>query len=142
MYRKFRAFNASKRAHSLPCLIVTTSLWPLAVQAQQTGKVMELPTVEVAAEGTGTGEGGQPKGSLTVPPVAEQRKQLYETVGSVDFVDANTPEIQTRHVGNVADALKDVPGVFAQDRFGTEIRLSIRGCGLTRFFHLRCIELL
>jgi iron complex outermembrane receptor protein len=142
MSHKFRAFNASKRAHSLACLIVTTSLWSLAVQAQQAAKVTELPIVEVTAEGTGTGEGGQPKGSLTVPPVAEQRKQLYETVGSVDFVDANSPEIQTRHVGNVADALKDVPGVFAQDRFGTEIRLSIRGCGLTRFFHLRCIELL
>ena len=62
------------------------------------------------ADGGGRGQGG----SLTVPPVAEQRKQVFQTAGSVDFVDANTPEIQTCHIANLTDALKDVPGVFAE----------------------------
>ena len=62
-------------------------------------------------------------GSLTVPPVAEQRREVFQTAGSVDFVDSNTPEIQTCHIANLTDALKDVPGVFAETRYGQEIRL-------------------
>lgn len=82
------------------------------------------------------------KGSLTVPSVDTQRKQIEKTVGSVGFVDAATPLIQTRHVDNIADALREVPGVLGAERYGQEIRLSIRGSSLTRFFHLRGIELL
>ncbi|MGH8865615.1 MAG: TonB-dependent receptor family protein, partial [Burkholderiales bacterium] len=93
-----------------------------------------MTATDQAAAGSG--------GSLTVPPVKEQRKQLEQTVGSVAFVDAASEQIQTRHVENLADALKNVPGVYVQDRHATEIRLSLRGCGLTRFFHLRCVELL
>ncbi|QBR70463.1 TonB-dependent receptor [Beijerinckiaceae bacterium] len=93
-----------------------------------------LPTVDVLATSSA--------GSLTVPSVTEQKQQIDQMVGSVDFVDANTPEIQTRHVEDLRDALKDVPGVYVETRYGQEVRLSIRGSGLTRFFHLRGIELL
>ncbi len=89
---------------------------------------------------TSTQAGGG--GSLTVPSVAEQRRALERTVGSVAFVDANTPEIQTRYVHDLRDALKDVPGVYAESRYGQELRLSIRGSNLTRDFHLRGLELL
>ncbi|CCJ06757.1 TonB-dependent receptor domain-containing protein [Methylocystis sp. SC2] len=88
---------------------------------------------------TQTGGGG---GSLTVPSVAEQRRELMRNVGSVAFVDANTPEIQTRYVHDLRDALKDVPGVYVESRYGQELRLSIRGSNLTRDFHLRGLELL
>lgn len=86
-----------------------------------------------------TGGGG---GSLTVPSVAQQRRELERTVGSVAFVDANTPAIQTRYVHDLRDALKDVPGVYVESRYGQELRLSIRGSNLTRDFHLRGLELL
>jgi iron complex outermembrane receptor protein len=105
-----------------------------AQQAGQSGTVV-LPTITVDTA-------LESKGSLTVPAVAKQRKQLEETVGAVDFVDAASEQIQTRHVETLADALKNVPGVYAQDRFAQEIRLSIRGSSLTRSFHLRGIELL
>lgn len=81
------------------------------------------------------------KGSLTVPPVAEQRRRLEQTAGSVAFVDAATPEMQTRHIADLRDALKDVPGVFVDTRYGQELRLSMRGSNLTRDYHLRGIEL-
>ncbi|KAF0119576.1 MAG: TonB-dependent receptor, partial [Methylocystaceae bacterium] len=93
----------------------------------------------VPATWTQTGGGG---GSLTVPSVAQQRRELERSVGSVAFVDANTPEIQTRYVHDLRDALKDVPGVYAESRYGQELRLSIRGSNLTRDFHLRGLELL
>lgn len=63
MYPKF---NVGKRAQSLACLMVTTSLWPLAVRAQQTNTTAELPAVEVIAEeGNGTGTDVGKEGDLT-----------------------------------------------------------------------------
>ena len=45
----------------------------------------------------------------------------------------------------VANTIKDildyVPGVFAQPKWGDDTRLSIRGSGLSRNFHLRGIQL-
>ncbi len=119
-----------------------------AQQANQTGQygaAVALPTVDVeavqapaAASEPAPGSGG----SLTVPSVAEQRQQLDQTVGSVAFVDANTPEIQTRHVDDLHDALEDVPGVYTATRYGQELRVSIRGSGLARPYHLRGLDLL
>lgn len=105
-----------------------------AQEASHPGSV-QLPTVTVDPA-------SESKGSLTIPSVAKQRKQLEQTVGSVGFVDAASEQIQTRHIDNIADALRNVPGVLGGERYGQEIRLSIRGSGLSRFFHLRGIELL
>src|SRR5208283_2810128 len=80
-------------------------------------------------------------GSLTVPSVAEQRRETLSNVGSVAFVDTNTPEIQTRSLDDLRDLLKDVPGVYADSRYGDELRLSVRGSGLGRPYHLRGLEL-
>ena len=81
-------------------------------------------------------------GSLTVPSVAEQRLETLSNVGSVAFVDTSTPEYQTRHIDDLRDALKDVPGVYAESRYGQELRLSVRGSNVTRDYHLRGEELL
>jgi iron complex outermembrane receptor protein len=94
-----------------------------------------LPTVEVSSQ-------SETKGSLTSPSVAEQQRQMEAVVGSVDFVDAASPAIQTRFIRDIPDALRDVPGVFAQSRYGQEVRLSVRGSGIARGFHLRGIEVL
>ncbi|GJD92833.1 TonB-dependent receptor family protein [Methylobacterium iners] len=79
-------------------------------------------------------------GSLTVPSVARQREIVQATVGSVAFVDAK--DIQDRYTNTLRDVLRDTPGVFVQPRYGQELRLSIRGSGISRGFHLRGIELL
>ncbi len=43
---------------------------------------------------------------------------------------------------SLRDALAFAPGVYAQPRFGQEVRLSIRGSGLSRGFHMRGLTLL
>ncbi|HEY8214888.1 MAG TPA: TonB-dependent receptor [Methylocystis sp.] len=103
------------------------------------GRAQSAATAPAPITWSQTGGGG---GSLTVPSVAQQRRELERTVGSVAFVDANTPAIQTRYVHDLRDALKDVPGVYVESRYGQELRLSIRGSNLTRDFHLRGLELL
>lgn len=141
MFRNILQRGAS--AMALACAFVPGAF------AQQT-----LPSIDVGAQlRAAPGSRAAPQaptparsastaGSLTVPPVAEQRRELQRNVGSVAFVDANTPEIQTRYVRDLRDALKDVPGVFAQSRYGQELRLSIRGSNVTRDYHLRGLELL
>ena len=57
-----------------------------------------------------------------------------EVVPAEDF--ANKAAVSLR------DALAFSPGVYMQPRFGQEVRLSIRGSGLSRGFHMRGITLL
>ncbi|MDR7038120.1 iron complex outermembrane receptor protein [Methylobacterium sp. BE186] len=104
---------------------------PLASRAQDSASAA-LPELSVSGAGTA--------GSLTVPSVADQRRALNGTVGSVAFVDAQ--DFQNRYANTLRDVLKDVPGIYVQERYGQELRLSIRGSGLSRGFHLRGIEVL
>jgi hypothetical protein len=70
-------------------------------------------------------------GSLVAPAIPVVREELKRNVGSVAFVDANTPEQQTRYIADLRDALKEIPGVYAESRYGQELRLSIRGSNLS-----------
>ncbi|NEU12080.1 TonB-dependent receptor [Methylobacterium sp. BTF04] len=83
---------------------------------------------------------GAAAGSLTVPSVAAQREAVNATVGAVAFVDATA--FENRYANTLRDVLKDTPGVFVQERYGQELRLSVRGSGISRGFHLRGLELL
>ena len=49
---------------------------------------------------------------------------------------------ENRVAVSLRDALATAAGVYAQPRFGQEIRLSIRGSGLSRGFHMRGLTLL
>ncbi len=99
-----------------------------------------IPLEQIEVAGRAATAAGPGSGSLTVPSVAEQRRSLNQTVGSVGFVDA--AGIQNRYANTLRDVIKDVPGVTVQERYGQEVRLSIRGSGVARGFHLRGIELL
>ncbi|HVZ07222.1 TonB-dependent receptor family protein [Rhodopila sp.] len=90
-----------------------------------------LPPVSVTA---------RPDGSLTVPSVEQQRDTLMQTVGSVGFIDSEA--YKDRAAFNLRDTLADTPGVYVQNRYGQELRLSIRGSGIARGYHLRGIEVL
>lgn len=91
----------------------------------------ELPPVSVTAPAGG---------SLTVPPVEVQKELVLRTPGSVEWIDAET--LRGTYTNNLRDVLKDVPGVWAQPRYGQEMRLSVRGSGIGRAFHGRGIEIL
>ncbi|MBB5746480.1 TonB-dependent receptor family protein [Brevundimonas variabilis] len=69
------------------------------------------------------------------PTVAEARRRLSRTPGSVAVVSAES--LQSRYAPNIADVLRDVPGVYAQKKWGGDVRISIRGSGIGNANHLR-----
>ena len=93
--------------------------------------VVTLPTVVTTASGSG---------SLTVPGIARQKENLYRSAGSVGFVDADA--FANTYAFNLHDVLGNSPGVYVEERYGQELRLSIRGSGIARGFHTRGIEIL
>jgi len=90
------------------------------------------PIEEVIVHGSGQ--------SLTLPGADAAREALQRTPGGVDLVDAK--EFRNGRAANLRDVLGFVPGVFVQTKFGEDARLSIRGSGLSRNFHLRGVKLL
>ncbi|MGQ0503328.1 MAG: TonB-dependent receptor family protein [Panacagrimonas sp.] len=92
---------------------------------------VELPAVNVE---------GVRETALTTPGAAEARRDIERTPGGVDLVSSD------EWAGTEARTLKDVldftPGVIAQPKWGEDSRLSIRGSGMSRNFHLRGVQLL
>ena len=86
----------------------------------------DLPTITVTGEGAG---------SLTAPGVNELHRVINQTAGSVGFVDSE--QFKNRYTKNLSDVLKDAPGVNVQERYGQELRVSIRGSAIARAFHGR-----
>ncbi|WP_232631043.1 TonB-dependent receptor family protein [Methylobacterium sp. Leaf118] len=134
-----RAGFALCAALSSSLLAATPALAQASPEGAATGATNQGATTLEEISVSGAGRPPAP-GSLTVPSVAAQEAAVKATVGSVAFVDAAS--FQNRYANTVRDMLQDVPGVFAQTRYGQEIRLSIRGSGVARGFHLRGIELL
>jgi iron complex outermembrane receptor protein len=82
------------------------------------------------------------KGNLvsTAPSVAQAQQKISSIPGGASVIDSKA--FDDEYVLNLKDMLSETPGVFAQPRFGEEVRLSIRGSGISRGFHLRGITLL
>ena len=81
-----------------------------------------------------------PRGSLTVPTTAQVQADLARVPGSVVVVPDTAYKTSTP-AATIKDVLDYVPGVFVQPKWGEDTRLSIRGSGLSRNFHLRSIQL-
>jgi iron complex outermembrane receptor protein len=78
--------------------------------------------------------------ALTVLTVQQALRDIQQTPGGVAIVPAEAYKNST--VANtIKDVLDYVPGVFAQPKWGDDTRLSIRGSGLSRNFHLRGVQL-
>ena len=67
-------------------------------------------------------------------------EEIEQRPGGADLVKAE--EYKDRQAVSLRDALLFSPGVYAQPRFGQEVRLSIRGSGTSRGFHMRGLTLL
>ena len=63
-----------------------------------------------------------------------------KTAGGSDIVSHQ--DYADKTVVSLRDTLAFSPGVYTQPRFGQEIRISIRGSGLSRGFHMRGLTLL
>jgi iron complex outermembrane receptor protein len=67
--------------------------------------------------------------------VAQARDRLSRTPGAVAVVSAES--YADRYAPNLADVLRDAPGVYAQKKWGGDVRLSIRGSGIGNSSHNR-----
>ena len=63
-----------------------------------------------------------------------------KAAGGTDIVSHQ--DYADKTVVSLRDTLTFSPGVYTQPRFGQEIRMSIRGSGLSRGFHMRGLTLL
>ncbi|TAK47308.1 MAG: TonB-dependent receptor [Xanthobacteraceae bacterium] len=77
--------------------------------------------------------------SLTVPTTAEATAAIERTPGAVAVVPDT--RFKTTPAATLKDMVDWVPGVWAQPKWGDDTRLSIRGSGLSRNFHLRGVQL-
>lgn len=96
----------------------------------------EEPTQTVVVSAT------RDAGSLVSPSAATARRAIRQTPGGVDVIDAE--EVKTGRATTPQDLFGYSPGVFVQQRDtgAQESRVSIRGSGLQRTFHLRGIKVL
>lgn len=69
------------------------------------------------------------------PVVANARRVLSETPGAVAVVPAEA--YANRYAQGLGEALRDVPGVYAQKKWGDDLRFSIRGSGIGNSSHNR-----
>lgn len=79
-------------------------------------------------------------GTLTAPSTWEAIQEIRKIPGGAAVVPAE--KFKDGYALSMKDMLAATPGVFAQPRWGEESRLSIRGSGLSRSFHVRGIALL
>lgn len=119
-----------KNRYVLSVLSLTTLLAGTSAFAQS-GTATLQPIIVSAQKGSGT---------KTLPSNATARDLIQQTPGGVAVVDAK--DYEDKYALNFEDTLALTPGVYAQKRFGEEVRISIRGSGLSRGFHLRGLSLL
>lgn len=81
----------------------------------------------------------QEKLSITANNTQTAQQQANKIAGSVAIIDKE--DLQNKSSITVQDMFLATPGVFAQSKQGQESKLSIRGSGISRNYHLRGINL-
>lgn len=123
---RIRRVPVHTRAMTLCLTLVFSGSWATLAHAQTTTLAPVLVTPEHGK-------------SLTVPDLHTAKTSIEQTAGGVALV----PESSWRDTkaATIKDMLDYTPGVFAQPKWGDDARLSIRGSGLSRYYHLRGISL-
>lgn len=78
--------------------------------------------------------------TVTGQRTAEAEADADRRPGGADIVAAE--DYENVAAVSLRDALAFSPGVYTQPRFGQEVRISIRGSGISRGFHMRGLTLL
>lgn len=122
----------SWRARGAACAaVLLLSALPFAAPAQNTPGGAVPQTITVTAK----------RLSPTAPGEAAARADAARVPGGSNIIGLG--EYADGRASTLVDVFALTPGVFAQSRFGAEeARLSIRGSGLQRTFHMRGIWLL
>lgn len=112
-------------------LLLVSAMSATAQTASQT-----LPTIDVET----SQQSSSVPPSLAVQTAEQALHEIQQTPGGVAVVPADAYK-NNSVASTIKDILQYVPGVFAQPKFGDDTRLSIRGSGLSRNFHLRGVQL-
>ncbi len=131
MNTKHKTTKQRLLGNSLALLGVASGLgFSVAALAEE---ATELPAVNVSGQKTIQ--------ATTSPDINTAKQRINKIAGGANVVDGES--YRQGRVSNLQDALGYSPGVFVQPRFGSdEARLSIRGSGLQRTFHMRGINML
>ncbi|APG62566.1 ligand-gated channel protein [Sphingorhabdus lutea] len=73
-------------------------------------------------------------------PLNEAEMRANKVAGGTDIVGHD--DYADKSLTSLRDALSFSPGIYLQPRYGQEVRISIRGSGLSRGFHMRGLTLL
>jgi iron complex outermembrane recepter protein len=115
---------------------VTSRLQRTTARSNRSRNTTAAAPSQQAASAAGSGA----PGALTVLTAQQALAEINHTPGGVALVTADAYRNSTP-AGTIKDVLDYVPGVFAQPKWGDDTRLSIRGSGLSRNFHLRGVQL-
>lgn len=86
-------------------------------------------------------QGQQAPQALTALSVDQARIELEQVPGGTTLIDEQ--QFRDGFTRSLEEALSFAPGVYAKSRFGSdEVRLSIRGSGITQTFNMRGVRLL
>ncbi|MEK6350060.1 MAG: TonB-dependent receptor [Burkholderia sp.] len=156
MFRTSRVAAAVAGVLSAVSALSASAASPAAVPAMASAAASTNPSAAAPAIDASAASATTPP-AVTLAPVAVKaasaadasptalstralKRRLDQTVGSVGFVDAAS--YADRYAFTLRDVLKDVPGVFVENRYGQELRLSIRGSGIARGYHARGLDIL
>lgn len=135
---------AQEAVTELPEVTVTTTAAPKPKPKAKAASPAASPAPQSAPAFTdelaASPSPGSRSGSLSVPTTAEAAAEIARIPGAAEVVPDTAYKASTPAV-TLKDALGYVPGVFVQPKWGEDTRLSIRGSGLSRNFHLRGIQL-
>lgn len=125
----------TRRLTSVAFALCLLAWLPSGAQAQTVAQTVELAPVTVTAKPDSAGP------TLTQPNLRVEKERIAQTPGGVGIVDMEA--VEQGRVTTQADLFRYAAGVYAQPRFGAEeARLSIRGSGIQRTYHLRGIKLM
>lgn len=116
---------------------------PIKLRPFQLGLLLGIASCSqalLANPALGTVEVNAQREALSAASVRVAQEKLTQTAGGTAVVDAES--FEAGKAISIKDMLDFTPGVFAQSRVNEEARLSIRGSGLSRTFHMRGIRLL
>ncbi|WP_426407333.1 TonB-dependent receptor family protein [Bradyrhizobium ganzhouense] len=108
--------------------------------AERSPRIARSARTTTAPPQTANEQGRGGPGALTVLTAQQALAEINQTPGAVALVPAEAYRNSTPS-NTIKDILDYVPGVFAQPKWGDDTRLSIRGSGLSRNFHLRGVQL-
>nr|NUR37895.1 TonB-dependent receptor [Sphingomonas sp.] len=108
--------------------------------AARSARTVRSERARTPHEQTTSQQGAGVPGALTVLTAQQALAEINQTPGGVALVTAEAYRNSTP-ANTIKDVLDYVPGVFAQPKWGDDTRLSIRGSGLSRNFHLRGVQL-